>query len=41
LTANHCNGRFRVGGKSKRVPVRRSAKQDSTCRRSPTSKRHP
>ena len=24
--ANHCNGRFRVGDKSKRVPVHRSAK---------------
>jgi uncharacterized protein YifE (UPF0438 family) len=39
--ANHCNGRFRVGGKSKRAPVHRSAKQYSRCRRSPMSKRRP
>jgi hypothetical protein len=38
---NHCNGRFRVGGKSKRVPVHRSVKQYSRCRRSPMSKRRP
>jgi hypothetical protein len=39
--ANHCNGRFRVGGKSKRAPVHRSVKPYSRCRRSPMSKPRP